>query len=66
MTYAHSCPDCNPAKVLDASTEHWHSIYMEWPITYGYKADGKRCWHANQMQEETLAALKARIRHIEN
>lgn len=65
MGYAHSCLDCNPDRVRDASNEHWHSIYMDWPIVFGFKKDGSRCWHANEYQAPTLAKLKERIRVLE-
>ena len=66
MAYAHSCKECNPEQVRDASTEYWHSTYLGHPITYGFKVSGKKCWHSNALQESTLKELKERIKSYED
>lgn len=69
--FIHTCNQCNfnegeIVENIDYDNHVFHSIYMGHPIEYGIsKVTGKRHYHSNSWEADTLQAMRERIKDAE-
>lgn len=69
--FLHTCTQCNvpngdDAVIVDYDNQFFHSIYRGHPIEFGIsKETGKRHYHSNSWEADTLRELRERIKDAE-